>query len=117
MNPAYCQLGSHITWPTAPTFVAVNECVFDNHRPAIEGGVLLGLGPALPERVGTVLCGARRGHPAWYAQDMARKEFLIRGEVGIEDVGFAVARGEQELGGRDKEDLGSVSKRRGNSRK
>jgi hypothetical protein len=56
--------------PHVRTFVAVYEGVFDDHRAAICGRVLLRLAPGLPEASG-VLDLVVWAHATWHPQHMA----------------------------------------------
>jgi hypothetical protein len=83
------------------TLVAIDECILDDHRPAICCCELLRLPSRLPE-ASRVLDLIVRAHTARHSQDMARKEFLRAAEVGVGCVGVFVARGKEDFGDWDK---------------
>lgn len=86
------------------TLVAVDEGILDNHRAAVGSGELLGLAARLAEAAGVsdLVVGA---HAARDAQDMAGEELFGAAEVGVRRARVLVARGEEDLGGGDEEDL------------
>jgi hypothetical protein len=67
------------------TFIAVDESIFDYHRPTVCGRKLLRLPPRFPETP-RVLDMIVRPHSTRYAQHMACKEVFGTAEVDVRSI-------------------------------
>lgn len=86
------------------TFVAINDCILDNHTSSVHSRDLLRFASHLTEVLWSLLAGDT-GAAGRDSQDMTREELLRREELLHGRAALGLPEGEQNIRERDKEDV------------
>lgn len=87
------------------TFVAVDEVVFDDNAPAIEGRVHLGLASHLAEVLADLLPSGDGALQGSDAHNMASQKLVRANSLGQRGTGLGVAGAQEDGGKRDQQDV------------